>query len=146
MVDGDFGKPVRILVPEGRARRQIAEGPRALQHSPSRGNSGIGRQHGSPHPGHGITETIDVDDLAEVVRPVCPAIRVIFARLTGWKLAPSEHSRDRCKKVAPMKAGREMLRFPVDIPAARLSGTALDQLEQAIAGTDIPSAVGLENN
>ena len=30
LIDGDFGKPVRILVPEGRARRLIAEGPRAL--------------------------------------------------------------------------------------------------------------------
>ena len=45
-----------------------------------------------------------------------------------------------------MKAGREMLRLPVDVPAARLSGSALDELEQAVARTDIPAAVGLEEN
>ena len=45
-----------------------------------------------------------------------------------------------------MKGGREMLRLPVDVPTRRLSGTALDQLEQAVAGADIPAAVGLEKN
>ena len=33
LIDGDFGKSVRVLVPECRARRLIAEGPRALQQS-----------------------------------------------------------------------------------------------------------------
>jgi len=32
LIDGDFGKSVRILVPESCARLPIAEGPRALQH------------------------------------------------------------------------------------------------------------------
>jgi hypothetical protein len=39
-----------------------------------------------------------------------------------------------------------VLRSPVDVEASRLSGTALNQLEQAVAGADIPPAVGLENN
>ena len=30
LIYGDFSKPVRILVPEGRTRRLITEGPRAL--------------------------------------------------------------------------------------------------------------------
>ena len=45
-----------------------------------------------------------------------------------------------------MKASRETLRLPGDVPTARLAGAALDQLEQAVAGADIPPAVGLENN
>jgi hypothetical protein len=45
-----------------------------------------------------------------------------------------------------MKARREMLRLPLDVPAARLSGTAPDQFEQTIARADIPAAVRLENN
>jgi len=45
-----------------------------------------------------------------------------------------------------MKASRETLRLPGDVPTARLAGTALDQLEQAVAGADKPAAVGLENN
>jgi hypothetical protein len=31
LVNGDFGKPVRILVPKGRAERPITEGPFAFQ-------------------------------------------------------------------------------------------------------------------
>jgi hypothetical protein len=30
LIDGDFSKPVRILVPKGRAGRLIAEGPHVL--------------------------------------------------------------------------------------------------------------------
>jgi hypothetical protein len=30
LIDGDFSKPIRIFVPEGRARRLIAEGPCAV--------------------------------------------------------------------------------------------------------------------
>jgi hypothetical protein len=33
-----------------------------------------------------------------------------------------------------VKAGREAFRFPADLPAARLCGTALDQLEQTLPG------------
>jgi hypothetical protein len=47
LIDSDFGKSVRILIPEGRPRRPIAEGPRALQHSTRRGKSCVGRQHGA---------------------------------------------------------------------------------------------------
>src|SRR2546430_15431001 len=88
---------------------------------------------------------VDVNDLAEVVRPICPAIRVISARPAWWRLAARQHGCDRCEEIAPVKARREALWLPV-VPAARLSGTALDQLEQAVAGADIPPAVGLENN
>src|SRR5262245_10453491 len=89
---------------------------------------------------------IDVDDLAEVVRPVRPAVRAIRARLPGWRLAARQHGCDRRKEVAPVKAGRETLRLPVDVPTARLSSAALDQLEQAVAGADVPPAVGLDDN
>src|SRR5262245_12870799 len=36
--------------------------------------------------------------------------------------------------------------FELSFPAACLSGTAPDQLEQAVAGADKPPAVGLKNN
>ena len=116
LIDGDFGKPVRVLVPEGGARRPIAEGPFALQHPTRRGKPSVGRQHGRPQPSHGIAEMIDVNDLAEVVRPVCPAVRAILARLAGWWLAARQHGCDRREEVAPVKAGREALRPPVDVP------------------------------
>src|SRR5215472_6162643 len=45
LVDRDFGKPVRVLVPEGRAGRPIAERPRVLEHAARRGELGVGRQH-----------------------------------------------------------------------------------------------------
>jgi hypothetical protein len=77
LINGDFGEPDRILVPEGRAWRPIAEGPLALQHLTRRGKPSVGRQHGRPQPTHGIAEMVDVNDLTEVVRPIRPAIRVI---------------------------------------------------------------------
>src|SRR6516165_5947450 len=89
---------------------------------------------------------VDVDDLAEIVRPVCAAIRAIRSRLAAWRLAVRQHGSDRCEEVASVKAGREVLRPEVDVPAARLCGTALDQLKQAITGADVPPAVGLEHN
>ncbi|WP_281406680.1 hypothetical protein [Mesorhizobium sp. B2-3-5] len=45
-----------------------------------------------------------------------------------------------------MEAGRQALWLPVDIPAQRLSRAALDQLEQAVAGADIPATVGLDDD
>jgi hypothetical protein len=45
-----------------------------------------------------------------------------------------------------VKAGRDALRLPLDVPAARACRTALNQLEQAVAGADVPAAVGFENN
>src|SRR6202022_5182331 len=88
---------------------------------------------------------VDVNDLAEVVRPVCPAIRAIRARPAGWRLAARQHGCDRCEEIASVEARREALRPPVDVPAARVSGTALDQPKQAVAGADVPPAVGLKN-
>ena len=41
-----------------------------------------------------------------------------------------------------MKTGQEAIRLPVDVPAARLSGTPLDQFEQAVAGADVPPTIG----
>src|SRR6266478_7164548 len=77
LIDGKFGKPVGVLIPESRAWRQITEGPRAVQNPTCRGQPCAGRQHSRPQAGHGIAEVIDVDDLAEVIRPVCPAISAI---------------------------------------------------------------------
>jgi hypothetical protein len=37
-------------------------------------------------------------------------------------------------------------RVQSDVPTARVFGTALHQLEQAVAGADIPPAVSLKNN
>ena len=72
---------------------------------------------------------IDVNDLTQIIRPICLAMRTILARPAGWRLAARQHGGNRCEEIAPMKAGREALRFPFDIPAARASGTALNQLE-----------------
>lgn len=93
-----------------------------------------------------LPKMVDVDDLTEVVRPVCAAIRAIPPRLAGWWLAERQNGCDRCEEVAPVKAGREPLRPPVDIPTACLCGTALNQLKQAVAGTGVPPAVGLKHN
>src|SRR5580704_11255621 len=87
LINSDFGEPVRILVPEGRARRPIAEGPLALQQLTRRDELSVGRQRGRPQPSHGIAEMVDVNDFAEIVRPICPTIRVILARPAGWRLA-----------------------------------------------------------
>jgi hypothetical protein len=111
LIDGDFGKPIRILVPEGSTRRQIAEGPRALQHSTGHGKPCVGWQHRRPYAGHGVAEMIDVHDLAEVVRPGCPAICVILTWPAGGPLAAREHGGNRCEEVAAMKACRQTLGF-----------------------------------
>src|SRR5262245_22825148 len=104
LVDRDFGKPVRILVPEGRAGWPIAKRPRVLDHAARRGKFGIGRQHRCPQAGHGIAEVIDVDDFGKVVRPVSSAVRVTLARPARWRLAAREHGCDRPKPVAAVKA------------------------------------------
>jgi hypothetical protein len=104
LINSDFGEPVRILVPEGRARRPIAEGPLALQHPTRRDKPRVGRQHGSPQPSHVIAEMVEVNNLSEIVRPVCPAIRVILARPAGWRLtaaAPGAVARRGRAKAAP---------------------------------------------
>ena len=72
---------------------------------------------------------IDVNDLAEVILPVRSAIGAIAARLAGWRLAACQLGCNRCEEITPVKAGGEVLWPPVDVPAARLYGTALDQLE-----------------
>jgi hypothetical protein len=45
-----------------------------------------------------------------------------------------------------VKARRDALRLPLDVPAAAAYGTPLNQLEQAVARADVPAAVSLENN
>ena len=45
-----------------------------------------------------------------------------------------------------MKAGREALWLPLNGPAARRPGPALDQLEEAVPRVDVPPAVSFENN
>src|SRR6516164_1969374 len=70
----------------------------------------------------------------------------VLAWPAGGRLPARQHGCNRCKEVAPMKTRREVLRLPVDVPAAGLSGTALNQFEQTIARPDIPAAVGLDNN
>src|SRR5262245_61881667 len=104
LVDRDFGKPVRILVPERRAGWPIAKRPRVLEYAARRRELGAGRQHRCPQAGHGIAEVIDVDDFGKVVRPVSSAVRVILARPAWWRLAAREHGRDRRKQVAAVKA------------------------------------------
>src|SRR5262249_56601775 len=86
---------------------------------------------------------IDVNDLAQIVRPVCPAMRFIRARPAGRWLAQREHGSNRCEEIAPVKAGRMPLRLPNNVPAARACGTALNQLEQAVARADVPPAARL---
>jgi hypothetical protein len=41
---------------------------------------------------------------------------------------------------------REALGLPIDVPTPRGYGAALNQLEQAVARSDVPAAVGLDNN
>jgi len=89
---------------------------------------------------------IDVNDLAQIVRPISFAMRVILARPARRRLAARQNSCNRCEEIAPVEASRQALRLPVDVPAARGCGTALNQFEQAVAGADIPAAVGFENN
>src|SRR5262245_3202023 len=104
------------------------------------------RQHDRPQPGHRIAVVIDVNDLGQIVRPIRPAMCVILPRSARWRLAPRQHSDNRREEIAPVKTGRDAFRSPLDIPAARACSTALNQLEQAIAGADIPAAVSFENN
>ncbi len=58
-------------------------------------------------------------------------MRTILARPAGRWLASRQHSCNRCEEIASVKAGREALRFPFDIPAARASGAALNQPVEA---------------
>jgi len=64
------------------------------------------RQHERPQPGHGIAEVIDVNDLAQIVRLVRLAMRVILARPAMWRLAAGQHSCNRCEEITPVEAGR----------------------------------------
>ena len=144
LIDGNFGKPVGVLIPESCAWRQITEGPRAVQNPTHRGEPCAGRQRSRPQPGHRVAVVIDVNDLAQVIRPVCPTICAIVTWPAGGRITARQHGCHRGEEVAPVKAGREMLRLPVDVPAARLLSSAQDQLKQAVAGANIPAAVRLE--
>jgi hypothetical protein len=73
---------------------------------------------------------VEVNDLEEFVWPVWAPIRVILAQPARRRLAPRQHGCNWCEEVAPVKACREPIRLPFDVPAARLSlGPSLDQLE-----------------
>ena len=146
LINSDLSKPVRVLIPERPSRRQITEGPRTLQHPTRRSEPSITRQHGGSQASHSIAEVIDVDDLAKVIGPVGPAVRTILAQRTGRRLASRQHGCDWGKEIPPMKAGREALWLPLNVPAARRPGPALDQLEEAVPRADVPPAVSLNNN
>src|SRR5262249_41680154 len=106
LIDGDFGKSVGVLIPEGRAWLPLAERPRALQ-NPCRDDESCGGQElGYPQASHGIAEMIDVDDLAEVVWPVCLAVRVVLVRPARGRLTAGQHGRNRCEEIAPVEACR----------------------------------------
>src|SRR5215472_5471661 len=95
LIDGDFGKPVGILIPESRARLSITERVRALQ-NPSRNQKSCGtRELGDPQATHGIAEMIDVDDLAEVIGPPRLAFGVVVVRRTRWWLTAGQHGCNR---------------------------------------------------
>jgi len=49
-IDGDLGKAVRILVPEGRAGRPVAERPCPLEHAARGGEPGVGGSMGARKP------------------------------------------------------------------------------------------------
>jgi hypothetical protein len=51
---------------------------------------------------------IDVNDLWQIVRPVCPAMCVILARKARRRLATRQDRGNRGEEIAPVKAGREM--------------------------------------
>lgn len=73
---------------------------------------------------------VDVNDLEEIVWPVWAPIRVILAQPARRRLAPCQHGCDWREEVAPVKACREPIRVPFDVPAALLFvGSSLDQLE-----------------
>src|SRR5262245_34566609 len=63
LIDSDFCKSVRVLVPECGARRPITEGPRALQQSTCHDQPCVARQHDRPKPTHRVAVMIDVNDL-----------------------------------------------------------------------------------
>jgi hypothetical protein len=63
---------------------------------------------------------IDVNDLGQIVWPVCLAMRVILTRPPRWRLATRQDGSNRGEEIAPVKAGREVLRLPVDVPSARV--------------------------
>ena len=89
---------------------------------------------------------IEVDDLTEVVRPVWPAIRRVDAGPARWRLAARQHGGDGSEEVAAVKARRETLRRPCDLPVPHRFGAAGNELEEAIAGTDVPARVGLDDD
>ena len=86
---------------------------------------------------------IDIHNLAEIVRPIRPAIRAVLTWLAGRWLSARQHARDRSEEVAPVKAGRKALWLPIDITAPRLRSAAQDQFEQPVAGAYVPPAVRL---
>src|SRR5262249_48191249 len=53
---------------------------------------------------------------------------------------------DRREQVAAVKARGQARRLEVDVEAARPCGAAPGQLEQSIAGADVPAAVRFDNN
>jgi hypothetical protein len=77
---------------------------------------------------HGIAVVIDVNDFRQIVGPICPAMRVIPPWSARRGLAPGQHGGNGREEVAPVKARRDALRLPLDVPAARAYGTPLNQL------------------
>jgi hypothetical protein len=73
-------------------------------------------------------------------------MRTILAGPAGGRLPACQHGCNRCEEVTPVKTRREVLRLPVDVPAASHCSTALDQFEQTVSRADMPAVVGLDNN
>src|SRR5579883_695082 len=89
---------------------------------------------------------IDVDDLGKVVRPAGLAIRRVLARLARRGFTQGQPCRSGCKEIAAMKAGGDALWLPLDLPTSGDLGAALRNLQQAVARTDVPAAVGLDDD
>ena len=88
---------------------------------------------------------IDIRNLAEIVGPFRAAVCDILARLAWRRLPARQHGCNRRKKIAPVKAGREPLGLPFDVPPVSCRSAAKDELEQAVARADIPTVIGFDD-
>jgi hypothetical protein len=89
---------------------------------------------------------IDIRNLAEIVGPFRAAVFVILARLAWRRLPARQHGCNRRKKIASVKAGREPLGLPCDVPPASHGSAAKDEFEQAVARADIPAVIGFDDD